>query len=912
VDSVGLFDLQTRFDMVNTAQGFGLTGRVAARSRRITNSTIADLLGGQMTAAANVAVAPSGLVRVNDVRLASPLLRVTSGGGTYSANGALDLRLAGTSENYGPLGVHITGSVNAPNIRLAAANPGFGIGLRNVDASVRATAGGWAIRANGESAYGPFTADVIVLSNRGPLTIQVDRLTYAGIDFTGRLVRTRAGPFAGTLRMAGQGLSGSVQLAAAGRFQRIDVAATANGAATPGQNPILLQRGLVQARVILYPDAPEIVGDAQLAGLAAGTLFVDRARVRVDYRGGSGRAQAFAEGRRGVSFRVGANAVLAPQLIRAALQGQVNNIPFRFAQPAEISRAGSEWRLAPVTIALREGRVRLAGTWGDGLVVQSRLDSLDLSILNAFSPGLGAGGRATGSLDFAQASDASFPRAEARLAIQGFTRTGIATRSVPVDMAFAGNLMPEGGAAAAVIRRGGAIIGRAQVTLRPLGPQAGGWVDRLLSAPLGGGIRYNGPAEVPISFANLAGHQLSGGIAIGADFTGQVKNPQFAGLIRSTNMTYQNEQYGTRITNLALLGRFNGSQIDVEQFSGRAGRGTINGRGSIGLAASDRFPIDLRLQFENAQLARSDDLGATATGTLAIVNNADGARVSGELALGEVRYQFVRQAAAEVRQLAGVRRRGEPVRPPGEQTVDNQLPSIWNLDLRLRADNRVYVAGMGLESEWSADLRVGGTTATPELGGSLDLIRGDLSLAGRRFRVERGHIEFNGQRPPNPRIDLAATSSIDNVEVGIEVTGSSTNPQIAFTSTPSLPQDEVVARILFGSSVTEISALQAVQLAASLNTLRGGGGGLNPLGRLRSATGFSRIRILDADQTTGRGTAVSAGMYLSDDIYVEIITDAKGFTATQIEISLSRTLSLLSQFGTQSGTNVNIRYNRDY
>ena len=66
------------------------------------------------------------------------------------------------------------------------------------------------------------------------------------------------------------------------------------------------------------------------------------------------------------------------------------------------------------------------------------------------------------------------------------------------------------------------------------------------------------------------------------------------------------------------------------------------------------------------------------------------------------------------------------------------------------------------------------------------------------------------------------------------------------------------------------------------------------------------------DSATGRGTAVAAGMYLSDDIYVEIITDAKGYTATQIEISLSRTLSLLSQFGTNSGTNVNIRYNRDY
>lgn len=912
VESVGLFNIRTRFDMVRTIQGFGLTGRVAARSRRVTNSSIADLLGGPMTATANIAVLPNGLVRVNDVRLVSPLLRVTSGGGTYAANGALDLRLAGVSRTYGPLGVRLTGTASAPNIRLAAANPGFGIGLANVGAVVRATNGGWAIRANGESAYGPFTADVLILAGRGPMTIAVNRLTFAGIDFAGRLVRTNAGPFAGTLRMAGQGLDGTVQLAAAGRFQRIDVAATANGAATPGQNPILLQRGLVNARIILYPNAPEIVGDAQLAGLASGTLFVDRARVRVNYQGGSGTAQLFAEGRRGVSFRVAGNAALAPQLIRAALQGQVNNIPFRFAEPAQIMRENGTWRLAPVTVAMREGRIRLAGTWGDGLVIQSRLDGLDLSILNAFSPGLGAGGRATGSLDFAQPSGSSFPRAEARLAIIGFTRTGIATRSVPVDMAFAGNLRPEGGAAAAIIRRNGAIIGRAQVTLRPLGPQAGTWLERLLLAPLGGGVRYNGPAEVPMSFANLPGHAVSGGVAIGADFSGQVKNPQFAGLIRATNLSYQNELYGTRITNLALLGRFDGSTLRLEQFNGRAGQGTVTGSGTIGLAASARFPINLQMRFENAQLAHSDDLGATATGTLAIVNDAEGARISGELALGEVRYEFVRQAAAEVRQLAGVRRRGEPIRPANQLVVEQGVPSTWALDLRLRADNRVYVGGMGLESEWSADLRVQGTTATPAIVGELDLVRGDLSVAGRRFRVQRGHISFAGQRPPNPRIDLAATSTVEDVEVGIEVTGSAQFPQIAFTSSPSLPQEEVVARILFGSSVTEISAIQAVQLAASLNTLRGGGGGLNPLGRLRSATGFSRIRILDADSATGRGTAVAAGMYLSDDIYVEIITDAKGFTATQVEISLSRVLSLLSQFGTQSGTNVNLRYHRNY
>ncbi|HEX8624838.1 MAG TPA: translocation/assembly module TamB domain-containing protein, partial [Allosphingosinicella sp.] len=110
-----------------------------------------------------------------------------------------------------------------------------------------------------------------------------------------------------------------------------------------------------------------------------------------------------------------------------------------------------------------------------------------------------------------------------------------------------------------------------------------------------------------------------------------------------------------------------------------------------------------------------------------------------------------------------------------------------------------------------------------------------------------------------------------------------------------------------------ISALQAVQLATSLNSLRGGGGGLNPLGKLRSAGGFDRLRILGADDTTGRGTAIAAGFYVSDDIYLEIITDARGFTATQIEIALSKALSILSQVGTSGGgNNVNVRYRKQY
>ena len=913
LDGVGLLDITTNMNVVSAAGGMGLDGRVAVRTKRIDNASARDFLGGNATASARVAMTPAGAVTLRDIRLNSPGLRITSGTGSWRPDGRIDFRVAGVSRAYGPLAVVVTGTVDRPQVQLRAANPGFGIGLRDVTASIRSTGNGYRINATGQSKYGPFTADVTLVQGRR-LTLDIHRLLFAGMTFRGRVTQTAAGPFVGTLAMTGEGMNGTIRLAAAGRYQRADVDAVANGARIPGDTPILIERAIVQASVILYPDAPHIVGDAQFAGVRANNFHLARGRVRADYRGGRGTAQLFAEGSSGVPFRVGANVALAPDVIRAAIEGKVNAIPFRLARPAEIRPVAGGWQLSPTQLVLPQGNVLLAGRTGAaGTVVQSRLRDFDLSILNAFSPGLGLGGKVSGSLDFAQPAGGAFPRGDARLTIAGFTRTGIAARSPPVDLALAGALGPEGGNAAAVIRRGGTIIGRAQARLQPLGPAAGSWMTRLLASPLSGGIRYNGPADVLWSFTGMTSQHLSGPVGVAADFTGRVQAPQLTGVIRANNLTFTDETYGTRITNLAVQGRFTNSTLELDRLSGRAGSGTIEGQGRVGFAANAGFPIDIKLNLQNAQLARSDNIGATVTGNVAITNSkANGALISGDLTVPNLRYQIIRQAAAQVVDLQGVRRKGDPLPVPGTEGDTGGTPSIWKLDLRVRADNQLFISGMGLESEWSADLRVQGTSATPSIVGEADIIRGTFSFSGRRFDVTRGHIAFTGGRPPNPTIDLVASADVDDVTVNINVSGTSTNPQIAFTSTPALPQDELLSRVLFGGSISEISALQAVQLASSLNALRGGGGGLNPLGKLRSATGLDRLRVLGADETTGRGTAVAAGFYISNDIYLELITDTRGFTATQIEIALSRALSVLFQAGSVGGSNVNARYRKQY
>ena len=70
--------------------------------------------------------------------------------------------------------------------------------------------------------------------------------------------------------------------------------------------------------------------------------------------------------------------------------------------------------------------------------------------------------------------------------------------------------------------------------------------------------------------------------------------------------------------------------------------------------------------------------------------------------------------------------------------------------------------------------------------------------------------------------------------------------------------------------------------------------------------------MLGPDDTVGRGAALAAGQDITKDIYLEVITDARGYTATHLEISLTRALSLLSQAGGSGQSNLSIRYRKDY
>jgi len=913
VDGVGIVNLTTDMELVPGPKGgFGLSGKFGVRTARWDNASVRDFLGGNAVASGRIGMTPEGKFTLAGLKGAAPNFRILSGSGSYDTDGAITFDAAAASKQYGPLTLAVRGTMERPQAVLRAARPNVGVQLRDVVAKLNGEAAGYRLEATGGSDYGPFFANVLIRTAQGPLTIDVTRARFAGVDMAGTLRQTQAGPFAGQLSLNGSGINGAVRLAAVGEAQGVDVNATASNAKLPGEADVVIGRALVSASMVMT-DQPRILADVQMANAAYGDYIVRKARARIDYQGGRGRAQLVADGSSGVPFSIAVNAALRPTLYAVAVQGKASNVDFRLAKPAIIRIEQGGYRLEPATLVLPQGKVDLAGRFGDRTAMQARFKDFDLAIVNMFSPGIGIGGRATGTLDFAQEGNA-FPIATTRLAISDFRRSSLTAVSDPVAMNVEGKLTAAGGDLRGVIRRGNASLGRFIATLAPPGPGAS-WSEQLMAAPLGGGIRYAGPADVLFSFAGLADQRLTGPIAVAADFGGRVNDPRINGLVRANALTYENETFGTRVTQMRLDGRFTNDRLEIRDFSGRAGDGTVQASGTVGLAADSGFPMNIAVKMDRARLARSEAITSVVSGTLAITNSAaNGGLIKGDLSLPETRYRVAWQGGTDIRQLQGVRRKGE-----GTDILDQRIaarqaaakPADWKLDIRVRADNEIYVTGMGLDSEWKTNMRVTGTTANPRVVGKIEVIRGRYSFSGHQFELEQGVITFEGEMM-NPTLAIRAETKIDAVTAGIAVNGSAQRPDISFISNPTLPQDEILARILFGSNVANLSATQAVQLAVALNGLRGGSGGLNPLGKLQGASGLDRIGIVGGDEATGRGTSLAVGQHISNNVYVEVITDPKGFTATQLEIALSKTLSLLSKTGTNAGSSANLRYSKDY
>ncbi|MFN3944713.1 MAG: translocation/assembly module TamB domain-containing protein [Allosphingosinicella sp.] len=912
IPGLGIVDVQSDLRAVPGPGGRGtvVTGTGRAFVRRLDNEFLLWLGGGLPQLETGIVRGTDGIIRFENLRIAAPSLRL-AGSGLRRRDGTFQFEGGGAHGEYGPVRLSLDGDISRPRMAIRLPRPLDALGLADVLLNLDPSAEGFAWRAEGGSMLGPFAGrGAILLPAGAPATIEVANLAVSGTNARGAL-RSVDGGFAGRLDVSGGGVSGHLGFAPLAGVQRIEADLAAVDARFLGDPPLAIRAGRLRGALLLDPAGASIEAQLAARGVSRGGLSIANVTAQASLRGGAGQVRAEIAGSRGRDFSFATIADVAPGRMRLTGRGTVDRRPIELTAPALLTREGDDWRLAPASLRFAGGSATVGGLFGANRTeFDARLDAMPLTVMDVFYPRLGLGGIASGTLSYRAPTGGAAPAGDMNLRVRGLTRAGLVLASRPVDVGIAARLQGANAAMRAIAVSEGRTIGRAQARLAPVPLDGGDLFDRLSRAPLFGQLRYNGPADTLWRLTGVELLDLSGPAAVGADVTGTLSDPRIRGSVRTDQARLESAVTGMVVENIRSAGRFDGSRLVMDQFQGTTARGgTVSARGVFDLAAARGFGMDLRVDANAAQLLDRDDIRAQVTGPLTIRSDGEGGTIGGDVTLVSGAFRLgSATSAAQVPRLP-VRELNRP-----DQDIAPLVRRVapWRLALNVSAPRNMQVTGLGMTSEWGADVRIAGTVTEPRITGNAELIRGSYDFAGRRFDLTRGTIRFQGESPINPVLDILAEGGARGLNAQIRVTGRGQAPEIAFTSTPALPQDELLSRLLFGTSITNLTAPEALQLAAAVASLNDPSGGLNPINAVRQAVGLDRLRILPADVTQGTGTALAAGKYLGRRVYVEVVTDARGYSATIVEYQITRWLSLLSSISTIGRESVNLRVSRDY
>ncbi len=441
----------------------------------------------------------------------------------------------------------------------------------------------------------------------------------------------------------------------------------------------------------------------------------------------------------------------------------------------------------------------------------------------------------------------------------------------------------------------------------------------------GQGLGVNVTGNIPLALANrmLAdrGAQANGTLSLTASVSGGFDKPQLRGMFSTSGATFIDPDTNLRLTGINVMGALDGETVTLRQVNAAlSGGGSISAGGTISTNVAGGLPANLQIKLDHARYADGKLVVATVNGGLTVTgplmrDALIGGRIDIEKAEisvpenlgGGASYVPVRhknttarvqktldRAKVETRQK-GKGKKAAPAAGPGPR-----------LDVLVSAPNQIFVRGRGLDTELGGKVRLTGPVSAIQPVGAFDMIRGRMGILGQRITFDEGHVTLVGDL--NPQLNFVARSEGNDITAIVTVTGTVDNLNIVFSSQPELPQDEVLAHLIFKRSIGELSAFQIAQLAAAAAELAGGSNN-SLMGKLREGVGLD-----DLDVVTDKNgeTAVRAGRYIRDNIYLGVEAGSGGTTKGTVNLDITKNLKVKGAVGAEGDSSGGVFYEKDY
>jgi translocation and assembly module TamB len=442
-----------------------------------------------------------------------------------------------------------------------------------------------------------------------------------------------------------------------------------------------------------------------------------------------------------------------------------------------------------------------------------------------------------------------------------------------------------------------------------------------------------------------------------------------AGSVTIANGRVEDTVNGLRITELGGSVSFREQSLQVGPLRGRIGGGEITLAGRVGVLEPG-MPVDLRMTTRGGRVVDSPFATVAADADIMVRGRAaEEINVTGPITVHRAEFRIAEslppslptiavrevggtaQQRAENASVARVERGAEvaraaaarpqalrpqplrpsPARPPGARNPraapaaagapepsaappPGGAPRI-TIDIPIAMPSAVFVRGRGLQAEVGGNLRLRGSGAAAAIEGALDLRRGTFEVAGQRLNFSRGTLSFDPGVGIDPTLDMDASTSAGGVTANIHIGGRASGPTLALSSDPPLPQDEILAHMLFGSATSSLTPTQILRVASAVAELSGAGGGSDVTDRVRRGLGLDVLSVTDV---SGSGVGGEAGRYVREGVYVGVRSGRNpGSTdPTQTQTMGVVQIEVLPHLKVEAGAGttgrIGITYERDY
>ncbi|MDI6402644.1 translocation/assembly module TamB domain-containing protein, partial [Balneolaceae bacterium ANBcel3] len=410
---------------------------------------------------------------------------------------------------------------------------------------------------------------------------------------------------------------------------------------------------------------------------------------------------------------------------------------------------------------------------------------------------------------------------------------------------------------------------------------------------------------------------LQGRLNAEVDISGKVSEPLIRGQVELSEGQFRLVENNVTIRQIESVVRMTPEEIVLERFSAQSS-GSLEGSGRISMEGLEPGALQLGFRANNFRVFNTRDIEIFAGLNITLSGSLEAPLLAGNVIWerGTIFLDGFGERDIEVVQLEGEEDISDIPDFFDRLEMDMTFMVDRNAFVRTRRDPEIFLAPRGeidLVKEPYGEL---------QLFGDMGISSGHVTTFNKRFRLERGDVQFSGD-PMDPEMNIRTLyrprQQYEDIHIYFNITGTLSDPEFTYDSDPEMELQDIISYTLFGRPFHALAGWEQTVTGRSDGSLATNIALDILLDRIETLAadrlGIDVIEIESSNQRGSGGTTIKAGKFVSDRLFVAFLQELGGSDAgmqMMIEYMIRRNLDLIITAGDDYRSGVDVLWRFDY